>query len=58
MRWTRVEAENFLTGEIFHTASAYFTMVALGCDRRPAAIPPIDPKTDLELKRFAETAKH
>jgi len=53
----RIEAENALTGEIFHTASAYFTMVALGSDLRPAAIPPIKAQTELEIQRFQEAAK-
>lgn len=52
----RIEAENSLTGETFHTASAYFTMVALGSDLKPAAIPPIIPETELEKKRFEAAA--
>ncbi len=50
----RVEAENTVTGEIFHTASAYFTMVALGSDFRPCSIPPLKPETEVEMKRFQE----
>lgn len=35
----RVDAENPQTGEMFHTASAYLTFVAIGKDGRPTEIP-------------------
>ncbi|MCB2189003.1 MAG: acyl-CoA thioesterase [Deltaproteobacteria bacterium] len=35
----RVEAENPLTGEVRHTASAYLTFVALDRDHHPAQVP-------------------
>ncbi len=50
----RIDSENPLTGEHFHTASAYFTMVALGSDKRPTKIPPLHPESDLEKQRFQE----
>jgi len=37
----RVEAENFFTGEINHTSSAYLTFVALDEDGRPEEVPPL-----------------
>lgn len=48
----RVDAENPLTGETFHTASAYMTFVALGDDFKPAAVPPVLPESDEEKRRF------
>lgn len=50
----RVEAENITTGEVRHTASAYLTMVALGGDGKPLAIPPLVPETGDELRRNRE----
>jgi acyl-CoA hydrolase len=52
----KVEAENPLSGERFHTASAYVTMVALDSNGRPSSVPPIVPQTDAERRRF-EAAK-
>jgi len=37
----RVEAEDFFTGEITHTSSAYLTFVALDEDGRPEEAPPL-----------------
>ncbi len=37
----RVEAENFVTGEVRHTGSAYLTFVALDEQFKPKVIPPI-----------------
>ena len=48
----RVEAENLLTGERTHTNSAYFVYVALGADRRPTAVPPLQLTTADEQRRF------
>ncbi|SMF02388.1 acyl-CoA thioesterase [Pseudobacteriovorax antillogorgiicola] len=53
----RIDAENGNTGEVFHTASAYLTMVAMGSDHRPSTIPPLEPQTELEKQRF-EQAKN
>lgn len=50
----RVEAENFLTGEVRHTASAYLTFVALDSDGKPAPVPPLDLKTEEVRRRFGE----
>ncbi len=36
----RVEAENLLTGEIRHAASAYLTFVAMDEKGRPCPVPP------------------
>ena len=50
----RVEAENFLTGEIRHTASAYLTFVALGPNGRPMEVPPLILETEEEVRRHRE----
>jgi acyl-CoA hydrolase len=50
----RVEAENFMSGEIRHTASAYLTYVALDTKGRPTEIPPIILETDDEKRRNQE----
>lgn len=47
----KVTAENPLTGESFHTASAYVTMVALDGNGRPTTIPPIEPVSADEKRR-------
>lgn len=48
----RVDAENPKTGEIFHTASAYLTFVALGSDGKPTGVPGLELSSDIEKKRF------
>jgi uncharacterized protein (TIGR00369 family) len=50
----RVEAENLRTKEIRHTASAYFTLVALDEQRRPTAVPPLILETEEEKRRNLE----
>lgn len=50
----RVDAENPLTGEKFHTATAYLTFVALGSNMKPSEVPPILPETADEQRRFRE----
>lgn len=53
----RVDAENPKTGEVFHTASAYMTFVALGSDGRPAVIPGLLLENETEKRRFAAAEK-
>ncbi len=53
----RIEAENPKTGELFHTASAYMTFVALGSDGRPKEVPPLQLVTDIEKRRFASALR-
>jgi acyl-CoA hydrolase len=50
----RVDAENPKTGEMFHTASAYLTFVALGEDKKPSGVPPVLPQTPEEARRQSE----
>jgi acyl-CoA hydrolase len=53
----RVDAENPKTSEMFHTASAYMTFVALGSDGRPSPIPGLILESDIEKRRFAAAEK-
>ncbi len=46
-----VRSENAITGETFHTASAYLTFVALDSHSRPTAIPPLVLETEDERRR-------
>ncbi len=47
----RVDAENPMTNETFHTASAYLTFVGLDSHGDPTPIPPIKPETEEEKRR-------
>ena len=48
----RVDAENPRTGEVFHTASAYCTFVALGANGKPEEVPGLILETEEEKRRF------
>ncbi len=50
----RVEAENLMTGEVRHAASAYLTYVAIDQDGRPVEVPPLSVETDEERRRQRE----
>jgi len=50
----KVMAENPRTGESFQTATAYVTMVALDSNGRPTLMPPIEPETDDQKRRYEE----
>lgn len=50
----RVEAENFVTGEVRHTGSAYLTFVSLDEKLRPRPIPPLILETEEEKRRSCE----
>ncbi len=52
----RVDAENPVARQTFHTASAYLTFVALDENGKPVEIPPVLPETDEQKRRF-EAAK-
>jgi acyl-CoA hydrolase len=47
------QAEDPRTGARRHTASAYFTFVALSQDLKPAEVPAVRPETPLEERRHA-----
>lgn len=50
----RVEAENFVSGEVRHTGSAYLTFVSLDEKFKPKEIPPIILETEDEKRRSCE----
>jgi acyl-CoA hydrolase len=50
----RVTAEDPGTGEVRHTNSAYFTMVAIDPDGAPAAVPPLVADAPATIRREAE----
>ncbi len=53
----RVDAENPKTSEMFHTASAYLTFVALGSDGKPTTVPALELAGDVEKRRFTAAEK-
>ena len=50
----RVEAEDLLTGDVRHTNSAYFVMVALDDEDAPVDVEDVEPSGDDERRRHAE----
>ena len=52
----KVVAQDIRTQTQRHVNSCFFTMVAVGDDGRPVAVPPLHPSTPDELRRF-EAAK-
>lgn len=50
----RVEAENLMTGEVRHTASAYLSFVALDENGKPTPAPAYTPITPEEIHRHEE----
>lgn len=50
----RVEAENLMTGEVRHAASAYLTYVALDEKGRPRGVSPLILETDEDKRRNRE----
>jgi uncharacterized protein (TIGR00369 family) len=50
----RVEAENPITGQSVHAATAYFVFVALDEAGRPQAVPPLAVESETELRRQRE----
>ena len=50
----RVEAENFMNGEVRHTASAYLTFVALDADWKPTQVPQIILENEEDKRRNRE----
>jgi acyl-CoA hydrolase len=53
----RVDAENPKTSEMFHTASAYLTFVALGSDGKPTTVPQLIINDIHEERRFKAALK-
>jgi uncharacterized protein (TIGR00369 family) len=53
----RVEAENPITGEVRHTASAYLTFVALDENGKPKKVPKLILETEEERRRYKEAER-
>jgi acyl-CoA hydrolase len=53
----RVEAENLITGEVRHAASAYLTYVALDQHGKPRDVPPLILETDEDRRRNTEAKR-
>jgi uncharacterized protein (TIGR00369 family) len=53
----RVEAENPITGEVRHTASAYLTFVALDENGKPKKVPKLILETEEEKRRYKEAER-
>lgn len=53
----RVEAENPITGELFHTASAFLTFVALGSDGKPTPVPGLLFENEVDRQRWSDGEK-
>jgi uncharacterized protein (TIGR00369 family) len=49
----KVVTENIQTQTIRHANSCFFTMVAMDEQRKPAAVPPLMPQCETQLRRFA-----
>lgn len=50
----KVFAEDLRQTKVRHVASAYLTFVALDAERRPLPVPPVEPETDEERRRYEE----
>ncbi len=53
----RVTTEDLVQQVVRHTNSCYFTMVAIGPEGRPVAVPPWEPRTDEDLRRHAAAGR-
>jgi acyl-CoA hydrolase len=50
----KVVTEDIRSKTVRHTNSCFFTMVALGEDGKPVPVPPLNPKTPEQQRRFAQ----
>ena len=48
----KVISEDIQKGIATHTNSCFFTMVAMGSDGKPTLVPPLEPQTEVEKRRF------
>ena len=53
----KVIAEDIQKGIATHTNSCFFTMVAIGDDKKPIPVPPLNPQSEVEKKRFHDGAR-
>ncbi|MGR1219042.1 acyl-CoA thioesterase [Metapseudomonas otitidis] len=50
----KVITENIRERSVRHTNSCFFTMVALDDERRPAPVPPLEPQTPDQRRRYVQ----
>ena len=50
----KVVTENIRTKQVRHANSCFFTMVAMDDDHKPVAVPPLQPSTPDERRRYAK----
>ncbi|MFZ5960115.1 acyl-CoA thioesterase [Pseudomonas knackmussii] len=50
----KVVTENIREQSVRHTNSCFFTMVALDDERKPTAVPPLQPRTREEKRRYVQ----
>lgn len=50
----RVDSENLITGERHHNVTAYATFVALNEHGRSCAVPPLQPESEEDRRRYKE----
>ncbi len=50
----KVIAENIRSQQKRHVNSCFFTMVAVDDDRRPVAVPPLQPRNEREKRRYEQ----
>lgn len=53
----RVEAENLLSGDVRHIASAYLTFVSLDEKHKPTQVPPYTPAGEEQCRRHQEAVE-
>jgi acyl-CoA hydrolase len=53
----KVWVENYITGNNRHVSSAYLTFVAIDRDGRRIPVPPIQPETDDEKRRYEDAGR-
>jgi len=53
----RVESENVKTGEVKHTNSCFFTMVAKDDNNKPMTVPALILQNEEDIKRFIEALR-
>lgn len=52
-----VAAENSYSGESRHVVSAYLTFVALDSNGKPTDVPPVQPESNAEIRRYDEAQR-
>lgn len=53
----KVWVENLQTAEVKHTSSAYLTFVAVDSQGKRVPVPPIQPETEEEIRRYEQAAE-